>query len=185
MMWTKPQNSQALVGQIGLTTRRNAVSWLIRIGQFINRDRNAEFSHAFIVTGPNEVVEAQIRGVRVDTLDKYNDTNTIFVGIALTDTQQDAIVKAARQLVGTPYSFLTYFYLLLWRIGIKPKGLGDYIASNKELICSATADLVYSRAGIKLFDDGRLPGNVTPADLAELILKRKWQSGFYRLDIKE
>ena len=37
------------------------------------------------------------------------------------------------------------------------------------MICSQLVDEAYARAGVQLFDDGRLPGDVTPADLYGLI----------------
>ena len=41
------------------------------------------------------------------------------------------------------------------------------------MICSQLVDQCYLEAGIHLYDDGRDPGDVTPADLAELVSERK------------
>jgi hypothetical protein len=45
----------------------------------------------------------------------------------------------------------------------------DFIADSGHLICSQLVDLCYLRAGAHLFDDGRLPGDVTPGDLWKLL----------------
>ncbi len=47
----------------------------------------------------------------------------------------------------------------------------DYVASSKHMICSQLVDFVYMQSGIHLFNDGRWPGYVTPADLASLLGK--------------
>jgi hypothetical protein len=39
------------------------------------------------------------------------------------------------------------------------------VEDSKHLICSAFVDRVMDRAGIHLYDDGRLSGDVTPSDL--------------------
>ena len=66
---------------------------------------------------------------------------------------------------------MDYFALALHRLGIPAPELKRYIGSSKHLICSQLVDLVYAEAGIHLFTDNRWPGYVTPADLANLILK--------------
>jgi hypothetical protein len=40
------------------------------------------------------------------------------------------------------------------------------VKSSGHMICSQLCDAVYRRAGIELFTDGRLEGDVMPADLA-------------------
>lgn len=170
---------------IGLTTRKDAVSWLIRLGQFINRDQNAEYSHAFLVINDNTVAEATIKGFVYSPREKYDNTNTIYLDIDLTPEQRAGVLHQAGRLIGTKYSIWSYFLMLALRVGIRPKWLQKRVASNKELICSASCDLAYSRAGVHLFDDGRIAGEVTPADLVSVIIKRKWQPGYYNNDIIE
>jgi hypothetical protein len=36
-------------------------------------------------------------------------------------------------------------------------------------MCSQLVDLSYHEAGVELFDDGRIPGDVSPGDLLDLI----------------
>jgi len=44
--------------------------------------------------------------------------------------------------------------------------LCEYVNTTGHLICSALVDKAYAHAGIALFADGRMPGDVTPEDLA-------------------
>ena len=44
------------------------------------------------------------------------------------------------------------------------------------MICSQLVDEAYKRAGVQLFDDNRLPGDVDPNDLWELIKTQESKS---------
>jgi hypothetical protein len=83
---------------------------------------------------------------------------------------------AGRALEHTPYSYLDY--LAIGAVEFNWLGaqlLCNYVESSKHLICSALADRAFLNAGVHLFDDhpyrwypkkSRLPGDVTPEDLA-------------------
>lgn len=172
-------------GDFGLIKNNTWVGFLIRIGQVINGDWNAMANHAFIVGEGDVIYEAQARGFVKSTLSKYDDKDVAFSGFNLTGDRRAAVLVEAEKLLGTKYSWVTYVYLLLYRLGINLPWLKARIASNKDLICSASVDLVYYNAGIELFDDHRLPGDVTPADLSQLLLLRRWRAGYYNGDINE
>jgi hypothetical protein len=74
------------------------------------------------------------------------------------------LVWTARQLRGTPYGWLQYPY-----IGLAARGhhwrLLKSLIGNKRVIGSQLVDLIYLNNGMRLFDDGRWPGQVTPGDL--------------------
>jgi hypothetical protein len=53
----------------------------------------------------------------------------------------------------------------------RPPGSWWRPGSSPEKTCAELVDLAYQRAGVQLFDDGRQPLDVTPADLADLLLK--------------
>lgn len=79
-----------------------------------------------------------------------------------------AVVFAARELLGTPYSFLDYVALALHHLAPKARITAlvrKRVEDSKHLICSAYVDRVMDHAGIHLYDDGRLSGDVTPSDL--------------------
>lgn len=91
----------------------------------------------------------------------------------LSGSQRERVISASLSLTGTPYSFLDYAALSAHRLHIPAPHLKKYIADTGHLICSQLCDEVYYRAGIHLFVDGRWPGYVTPADLAELIMSTR------------
>lgn len=80
--------------------------------------------------------------------------------------KREQIVDYARSLEGRGYGYLQYVALGLVALGFDPKWLRRYIASNERMICSQLVDEVYRLSGIKVFDDERLPQQVTPGDLA-------------------
>jgi hypothetical protein len=55
---------------------------------------------------------------------------------------------------------------------MRPQWLKSYVANSRHMICSQLVDQVYFAAGVHLFDDGRIDGDVTPADLVNLLLSK-------------
>lgn len=167
---TTPQKYSPKPGDIGLTRIGGIVGVLIDIGQFIMRDAS-RYSHVFVVLDNNEVIEAMPGGAiisplsKYDGLTKYGSPLAVYLDIELTDEQRARIVEEGRKLEGTPYSFLDYTALALERFGFKWTWLENYVTSTKHMICSQLADEDYNRAGVHLFEDGRLPQKVTPGDL--------------------
>lgn len=154
-------------GDFGLTTIGGALGWWVSFGQFLAGD-GSRYTHAFIVLDDGDVIAAQPGGARRDPLSFYKN-KAIYSSIELTDDQRKIIIEEAKKLEGTPYSFLDYLALALARFGIKPKRLTKYIASKGHMICSQMVDEVYRRAGVHLFNDGRLSQEVTPGDLLYVI----------------
>ena len=76
------------------------------------------------------------------------------------------VVTEARKLVGVPYSPLDYVALAALHLHLPSTWIRKRVESSGHMICSQLVDAVYLRVGIHLFDDGRLPGDVMPADLA-------------------
>lgn len=150
-------------GDFGLVTIGGVLGFFVSLGQHLAGD-SSKYTHAYIVLDDNKVLAAQPGGARVDLLSDYTN-RAIYSSMDLTDEQRHAIVEQAKSLEGTPYSFLDYLALALARLGIKPKWLTKFIANKGHMICSQLVDEVYRRAGIKLFNDGRLPQEVTPGDL--------------------
>ena len=93
------------------------------------------------------------------------------------------LVRFAEDHLGTGYSFLDYLALGLHHLTV-PKNRHDLwavteggrrgwlarwarrrVRDSGRLICSAFVDHVYAHAEINLYDDHRLHGDVTPADL--------------------
>lgn len=151
-------------GDYGLTNIDGLLGLAIGFGQVIIKD-GSRYEHAFVYLGSNKILEAKPFGARIADVSEYKDREVVYSNLDLTDQQRDAIVKNALMLVGTLYSFLDYLALGLARWGVKPKWLTKFMASKKHMICSQLVDECYRRAGIELFNDGRLPQDVTPGDL--------------------
>lgn len=159
-------------GDFGLTRIRGIVGWWIGLGQLITGDAS-RYTHAFIVLDDDTVVEAMPGGAIITPLSFY-EGSAVYSRLELTDEQRAAIVREAKSLKGIPYSFLDYLALALAHFGIKPKKLRKYIQSKGHMICSQLVDEVYRRAGVHMFNDGRLPQDVTPGDLANYLIERDW-----------
>ncbi len=161
------------VGTIGLT---HVPSWLhpaIRLGHAAAGDWS-EWTHAFVVIDRSEVFEARPGGARIVGLDAYLAYKQrsgvpvfwLYGWPGPSVSQAAKLDEAARSLVGAGYSWLDYVSLAALRFGLRPRWIRHRVATSGRLICSQAVDELYRRVGIRLFDDGRSPGDVTPADLA-------------------
>lgn len=157
-----------LPGDFGLVSITGTVGRLIRVGQYLNGDGFRNFEHAFVVLDGGMLLEAEPGGARIRPLAQYDGTNVTYSDWPLTDVQRDRIVQA-RSLVGTPYSVLDYLSLVLVRLHIRPGWVARYVVNTGHMICSQMVDFCYVQAGVHLFDDGRIPGDVTPGDLATVL----------------
>jgi uncharacterized protein YycO len=160
-------------GDFGLVAIDGTAGLLIRIGQWLNGDGFANYEHAFIYIGDNQIVEAEPGGARVADLSEYAgrsilwSTGMIWVP-PLTTEQRSSVVGAAEGFVGVPYSFLDYLLLALKRLHISVPILNKRVIGSKHLICSQLVAESYAAAGIVL--NTRKPAYaVTPADLANLL----------------
>lgn len=150
-------------GDIGLTRIGGVLGFFVSLGQHLAGD-SSRYTHAYIVLDDETVMAAQPGGARIDKLSDYKN-KAIYIQLDLTDEQRASIVAEARALEGLPYSFLDYLAIAITRLGIKPKWLKRYIANTGHMICSQLCDEVYRKVGIHLFNDDRLPQEVTPGDL--------------------
>lgn len=156
-------------GDIGLTSIVGPVGWGIRLGQYLNGSGFGVYEHAFIVLDDGTLLEAEPGGARIAGLDEYAGRHIEYVSPELTAEQRALICQKARAMVGIKYSFLDYAAIAAHRFQLPIPGLRRYIASTGHQICSQLADQAYQDAGVQLFNDGRWPGWVTPADLAALL----------------
>lgn len=154
-------------GDFGLTRITGYAGLLIRIGQWLNGSGWKNYEHAFIVVGNDSLAEAEPGGARMAPLSEYSDAT--YSSWDLTDAQRAAIVWHAHDLLGTPYSGADYFALALRRFHIPAPWLRRYIESSKHVICSQLVDMCYQAASLKMFTDGRWSGDITPADLDQVL----------------
>lgn len=149
-------------GDFGVVRTKGFVAWMIRLAT------RSKYNHAFICLADGSVVEAQPGGAIHDPLG-YTLGNAEFSHIVLSPTQRAAICEAALLCVGVPYNWLDIVSIGLLQYGIKPKFIRTRVEHSRNLICSQLVDFCYLLAGVHLFNDGRLPMDVTPEDLATLI----------------
>lgn len=168
-------SSPAPPGTFGLAKIGGLTGVLISLGQWIVGDAS-RYTHAFVVLSGDTVMEAMPSGARVRTFDHARTHQPIAYSYAipLTDEQREAIVREALACKGVRYGFSAYLHLALSRFGIHWPWLIRYLKRNGRMICSQLVDHVYTRAGVQLFDDGRAPFDVTPGDLANLLIERYW-----------
>lgn len=169
-------------GDVFFTQITGILGFFIRFAQLLTGDAS-RYTHVGILLDDNTVVAAQPGGAEHITLEelmtRQAETGAPFGWSAweLTDETRSAIVKSARKYIGTPYNFLDYLSILLVTLRIRPKRFKERVHNNKKLICSQLVDQVYLEAGIHLFDDGRLSGDVTPGDLAYVGRVYHWNTG--------
>lgn len=89
--------------------------------------------------------------------------------------EDEVVVQAARGYVGTPYGFLTYAalaakHLIPGRGGAIEGRIDARVSDRGEMICSQLVDQALADAGFHVFDDGRLPQDVVPAELFRALL---------------
>lgn len=160
-------------GDFGLVSIKGGVGFLIRVGQFLNGDGFRDYEHAFIYVGDGKIVEAEPGGALISDLAEYDGRSIIWSTdlIPLTDEQRALIVQSALAQEGTPYSFLDYLAIALYRLGIKHPGVAKRVESSKHLICSQLVALDYEHAGIPVTD--LPPYLVTPGKLLNHLLRLK------------
>lgn len=181
-------------GMFGLSIISGKTGALVAAGQALTGD-GSQYTHAFLVLDNDEIIEAMPQGARVVKFaDRADDVGGIVLcdpvaariadikaedsklGYAdnygsegyyehIEDNLRSYIVTIARGFEGTPYSFLDYAALSLAHFGVKAERLRKFMLNKGHMICSQLVDEVYRRSGIQLFDDGRLPMDVTPGDL--------------------
>ena len=160
---------------------------LIRLGEWLNGSKFTQYQHAAIWLAPGSpnaptgsapngwLFAAHPNGATYTTCPAQpeNLPGALWSSgvIAVTDVQRALIEAACAGMRGTPYGWVDYAALAAHRLHVPIPGVESIVTNTHSMICSQLVDYVYSNAGIKLFDDGRWNGYVTPADLAWVIEK--------------
>jgi hypothetical protein len=85
--------------------------------------------------------------------------------------QAASVAASARASVNTPYDFATYGAIPLYRRGVRTEAVKRIISDTSTMMCSRLVDQVLCENGYHLFDDQRLPGNVTPSELYRRVIE--------------
>lgn len=154
------------VGSIGVVGTRSIVGWGIRLLTF------SRYNHAFIVGPGGILVEAQPGGARLGHISMY-PTARYNSDVVIPDSTRLAIWETALGFAqanngkGIGYNWLDDIALGLRFFGFWSDWIAERISRTDRLQCAQLCDLAYSRNGIHLFHDGRLPLAVDPGDIAE------------------
>lgn len=156
-----------LRGDFFVVRTNGIIGWLIRV---VTR---SPYNHAgiFLTDSPDlDVVEARMIGATQDRPD-YSKCRMLVSDVLLTDAERLAICTQAHQFVTKKigYGWLDILSVGLLQYGIRPGWVRARVKHSDRLICSQLVDAAYLFSRIHLFDDGRLPMDVTPGDLAVLI----------------
>lgn len=158
-----------LPGDFCLTKISGITGKAIALGQALIGDASP-VQHAMLYVGGGNIVQAMPGGAELIPLADANEPYIWSSGkIPLTARQRVQIADGARWLVDTPYSFVDYLSIGLAAWHIRPAWVRDRVAATDHLICSQLVDVCYEAAGVELFTDGRIPGDVTPTDLYRLV----------------
>jgi uncharacterized protein YycO len=160
---------EILPGDFALTRIEGITGRAIALGQRLIGDA-APVQHAMLYVGDGKVVQAMPGGAECIPLADANPAVVWSSGvIRLTDYERQVIVSTGYSLIGTPYSFLDYGSIALATFGVRPRFVRDFVSNTDHMICSQLVDFAYDMAGVHLFSDGRIPGDVTPGDLYRLL----------------
>jgi uncharacterized protein YycO len=166
-------NIQPQLGDFGLVRSADIGGRLIRIGT------DSYMNHALVYVGEHaegNIIEAHPGGASYNNVSAYADPKkrlTWSTGLFdLTDAQREAIAAWAIAQQGVPYNWVDIAAITLKILGFSSKKIDGVIENDQRLICSQLVDKAYLLAGVHLFDDGRLPGQVTPGDLYNLLLDK-------------
>ena len=170
-------NTSLRRGMFGLTQIGGLTGFFIRTGQVLVGDAS-RWTHAFIVIDDQTILEAQPTGARLAPLSSVLDGRPIAASYAIRLTSEESarIADVSMKYVGVKYGFSAYLHLALTFVGIDSARLRKYLSTNRRLICSQLVDQIYHDAGIHLFDDGRAHYDVTPGDLANLLIEVDWSN---------
>lgn len=169
-------------GSFFLTRIHGRTGWWVGIAQAVC-GMPSRWTHAGICLGDGKILQAQPGGAVITTVEESllgRPHIACDAPIRMTAAAMDLpvetrghyeaklradIVGLARKFQGTPYSFADYLALAALHLHLPSKRIRRYVQDSGHLICSALVDRVYDEVGIHLYDDGRLSGDVSPADL--------------------
>lgn len=141
------------------------------VAKMIRLLTRSQHNHAgIIVDDAGTTIEAYPKvGAALGNVKLYRRVN--ISRLDLPEAIRADVVLEAYGLIGRRYGFLDIFCLALLQFGIRPRLVRQRVARSGRLICSQLVDVAYLFAGVHLFSDGRQSQDVTPGDLAGLLLE--------------
>lgn len=144
--------------------------WTGRTVSFLSESR---YCHIRLITDPDGgTVEANPDGAARG----HVRSGDIIIQAPLTDQQRGWVPAMADTLIGTPYDFADVAALALVNFGITLPTLTRRVERPDRLFCSQLVDIVWQGVGYHAFNDGRVPQQVTPGDIADLAFSSGWKA---------
>lgn len=172
------------VGQVLLADRKARLSWRrwwkIRHAGVVVEVGDASYADGSDPATLPRLVQAMPRGAEEISMrpDRHWTDAYVYIRPAWADPAVGnhpdfgyAVAHAARRYVGTPYNFLTYGKLAAHHFHIPVPHLEKLIKSRKDMMCSQLMDQSLADAGYHVFNDGRLPQDVVPAELFRALIE--------------
>lgn len=129
-----------------------------------------------VADGGRKLIQAMPRGCeRVAIGTRAHESRYLFIRPDYPNVGQGSdVALMAAKYVGTPYGFLTYVKLAAGALRFRwtEAWLRKALSTRRDMICSQHVDQSLADAGYHVFDDGRLPQDVVPAELADALLSR-------------
>lgn len=176
------------VGQVLLANRRARLSWrrwweIRHVGVVVEASPRATVignsehlswaaDYLDSLGGPR-LVQAMPHGAEEIPLgEKHWTPEYVYVRPTYEDDEGWHVASLARGYLGTPYNFLTYGKLAagVLRMRMTENILRRWISTRRDMMCSQLVDQCLADAGFHVFDDGRLPQDVVPAELFRQLL---------------
>lgn len=165
-------------GDIGLVGSNSLIGLFVRFGQVVVGDHSF-VTHAYVVLHDGNIIEAMPGGAKFAKVDKY--PNPVYSKYRLTPDQRDAICEEAIRMEGTPYSFLDFLSIFLTHLVEKkwvpykyswlPQKVKQRVRESGHMICSQLCAEAYRRAGVPITTGLEEPMDLTPGDLARMVLQ--------------
>lgn len=159
-------NLMYLPGDVALARGNDAVGLAIQFGT------RSRFNHVRLVTNEvGHVLEADPSGAEWGLV----HPDDVVVRPPLTMEQRSRIDGIAAHLHGTPYGFLDCAALGLAQFGLTLPSVTRRVSRPDRLFCSQLVDYAWFLSGFRAFDDGRVPQDVSPGDIADLAFRAGWK----------
>jgi hypothetical protein len=162
------------VGQLALFVTRRWWRHVFTVRQWFH------LRHVAVVDvtdgGEVRVTQAMPRGAERIPLDpaKHLTDGCVYVRPGYTGGEEQGarVALAASRYLGVPYGFVTYLKLAAgaFRMRWTEAWLRRLISTRRDMICSQLADQALTDAWHHVFDDGRLPQDVVPAELFDAVM---------------
>jgi hypothetical protein len=135
-------------------------------------------------SGAARIVQAMPRGVECVPFQrsKHWTPGHVYIRPDYLNTRDESLRIEAGNVVahhalgylGVPYNFLTYLKLAAgaFRMRLTEGWLRRHMSTRADMMCSQHVDQSLADAGYHVFNDGRLPQDVVPAELFDALIRR-------------